>query len=60
MDLRGRIIQTCGSVYAFAKENKISPARVYYWCNTDWEKLTWTTKQKIEGYFKTFEVGRTV
>lgn len=55
MDLRERINEVAGTVYAFAKANDISPARVYYWCNTDWDKLTWTTRQKIEGYFETYE-----
>ncbi len=54
MDLRDRIEKTAGTVYAFAKANEISPARVYYWCNTPWKQLTYTTKQKIDGYFERF------
>ena len=54
MDLRDRIKKTAGTVYAFAKANDISTARVYYWCNTPWEQLTYTTRQKIESYFSKY------
>jgi len=50
MDLKKQIEELTGTVYAFSKLTNNSPARVYYWCNTPWERLTWTTKNKIEKY----------
>lgn len=48
MNLKQRIEEMCGTVYAFSKLTNQSTAKVYYWCNTPWERLTWTTKNKIE------------
>ncbi len=56
MDLKERITELTGTVYGFSKLTGLSTARVYYWCNTPWEKLTWTTRQKIQNHLDEVEI----
>ena len=60
MDLKQEIKLRCGNIHRFSQIIGVQPARVYYWCKTDWEKLTWTTKQKIQKYLDEAEIKTAV
>ena len=47
MNLKEVIEQKYGTRYKFAIKNKLSHQRVFYWCTTDWKRLTYTTREKI-------------
>jgi len=48
MNLKKHIKDNYGTVYRFCLEKNVSQARVSYWLSKDWERLTYTTKQKIK------------
>ena len=60
MDLKQEIKLRCGNIHRFSQIIGVQPARVYYWCKTDREKLTWTTKQKIQKYLDEAEIKTAV
>ena len=60
MDLKQEIKLRCGNIHRFSQIIGVQPARVYYWCRTDWKKLTWTTKQKIQKYLDEAEIKTAV
>lgn len=52
MNLKDKILKDYKSINDFAVKNQLSATTAYYWVNTDWERLTYTTKKKIGRYFK--------
>ena len=47
MNLKEVIEKQYNTMYRFAKDNDLSPQKVSYWCKTDWQRLTYTTREKI-------------
>jgi len=48
MDLKKVIERQNGTMYKFALKHDLSHQRVHYWCSKDWERLNYTTREKIK------------
>jgi len=47
MNLRETILKDYKSIYDFSKKKNLQNQKVYYWCNKNWEELTFKTRNKI-------------
>ena len=52
MNLKKEIIAKYGTQAGFAIVHDESPQIVSYWCKKEWERMSYNTKIKIEGYLK--------
>ena len=48
MNLKQYLKDNYGSQYKFCIEKGLQPSKVNYWCSKDWERLNYTTRQKIK------------
>ena len=47
MDLKKYIKDNYKNQYVFAKEIGVKQSNVSYWCNTEWKRLTYKTRERI-------------
>ena len=52
MNLKEHIKKNYKSQYAFAEQKGLKASLVSYWCNKEWEHLTYKTRNRILNYLK--------
>lgn len=55
VDLRNMILKRTGSVNSFAVKMGLSAPNVHYWCTTDWHRLNYRTREKIQDVINKYD-----